>query len=213
MEDTTKAATKFQAQTCAIIERSNPDYVINTDQTGCEYRTPIKRTLSFKGEKSTIVGVQNINKITHSYTAQYSITLSGKLLPQVFVCLQETAPTFGPRVQVQVDALIKKFKNVFVTCTKSGKLCIPTYESFLDNVIKRYVQNNKFLLILDSWGGHINPMLYDDRFYDDKHLPTCTLKVIPPKCTPLCQPCDVYFFRQVKSKILFCTFLFSYFFK
>ena len=28
---------------------------------------------------------------------------------------------------------------------------------------------------------------------------TCTLKIIPPKCTPLCQPCDVYFYRQVKN--------------
>ena len=30
---------------------------------------------------------------------------------------------------------------------------------------------------------------------------TCTIKVIPPKCTPLCQPCDVYFYRQVKNFI------------
>ncbi|GFT34770.1 hypothetical protein TNCV_618121 [Trichonephila clavipes] len=35
---------------------------------------------------------------------------------------------------------------------------------------------------------------------DDKGIPTCTMKVIPPKCTtPLVQPCDVYFYRQVKN--------------
>ncbi|GFW94816.1 HTH CENPB-type domain-containing protein [Trichonephila clavipes] len=27
------------------------------------------------------------------------------------------------------------------------------------------------------------------------------MKVIPPKCTPLVQPCDVYFYRQVKNFI------------
>ena len=28
-----------------------------------------------------------------------------------------------------------------------------------------------------------------------------TVEVIPPHCTPYCQPCDVYFFRQVKNFI------------
>lgn len=37
----------------------------------------------------------------------------------------------------------------------------------------------------------------------------CTLKIIPPKCTPLCQPCDVYFYKRVRnvhqtSAKLFC---------
>lgn len=42
---------------------------------------------------------------------------------------------------------------------------------------------------------------YYKRFIDpeDDNAPTCTLKIIPPKCTPICQPCDVYFFRQVKN--------------
>jgi len=32
---------------------------------------------------------QSLNKITHSYIAQYTITMSGKLSPFVFLCLQE----------------------------------------------------------------------------------------------------------------------------
>jgi hypothetical protein len=58
-----------------------------------------------------------------------------------------------------------------------------------------------FLLILDSWGGQINPALYDEKFVDENDVPTCSLKIIPPKCTPLCQPCAVYFYRQVKNYI------------
>jgi hypothetical protein len=30
---------------------------------------------------------------------------------------------------------------------------------------------------------------------------TSTVKVIPPKRTPMCQPCDVYFYRQVKDMV------------
>lgn len=40
-----------------------------------------------------------------------------------------------------------------------------------------------------------------ERVKDDNDLPTCTLKVIPPKCISICQPCDVYFYRQVKNYI------------
>lgn len=32
-------------------------------------------------------------------------------------------------------------------------------------------------------------------------MPTCMNQVIPGKCTPLVQPCDVYFYRQVKNLI------------
>ena len=35
-------------------------------------------------------------------------------------------------------------------------------------------------------------------FVHERKASTCTVKIIPSKCTPLCQPCDVYFYRQVK---------------
>jgi len=40
--------------------------------------------------------------------------------------------------------------------------------------------------------------MYNANFINDENRPTCNLQFIPPKCTPICQPCDVYFFRQVK---------------
>ena len=59
----------------------------------------------------------------------------------------------------------------------------------------------KFLLLIDSWGGQTKLEMYDEIFQDDDKMSTCTVKVIPTKCTPLIQPCDVYFYRQVKNLI------------
>lgn len=63
------------------------------------------------------------------------------------------------------------------------------------------MRNQHFLLLIDSWGGQTKPEIYDEIFQDEEKLPTCTVKVIPPKCTPIVQPCDVYFYRQVKNLI------------
>ncbi|GFX68857.1 HTH CENPB-type domain-containing protein [Trichonephila clavipes] len=129
------------------------------------------------------------------------MTLSGKLLPTVFICLQEANGNFGPRVQKSVDEYAKIYTNVAITSSKSGKLTTALYKDFLIDVMKPYVKEEKFLFLIDSWGGQTNPVLYDEIFTDDKGIPTCTMKVIPPKCTPLVQPCDVYFYRQVKNFI------------
>lgn len=107
----------------------------------------------------------------------------------------------GPRVQKSVDEYLKKYRNVVVTSSKSGKLTTKLYKDFLINVLKPYVKKEKFFLIIDSWGGQTNTVMYDEVFRDDRRLPTCKVQVIPPKCTPLVQPCDVYFYRQVKNFI------------
>lgn len=199
IEDIQNVAALFSTQTASLMTGFNRDYVINTDQTGCEYRVNIRRTLSHKGEKRTLVAVGSKNKLTHSYTAQYAITASGKVLPKVFLCLQETNVTFGPRVIEEVNRLTDSLKNVYITCSRSGKLTNAIYRTFLENVLKPYVSDNKFCLILDSWSGQINTPMYDTMFIDGEGQPTCTVKVIPPNCTPVCQPCDVYFYRQVKN--------------
>ena len=75
------------------------------------------------------------------------------------------------------------------------------FAEYLEKVLKPYVGENRFLLILNSWGGQADSVMYDDIFTDESDKVTCTVKVIPPKCTPLCQPCDVYFYRQTKNII------------
>jgi hypothetical protein len=89
-----QAAELFKKHTDTVIRDYRLDYVINTDQTGCEYSVNIRRALSHKGEKTTEVLVHDINKIIHFYTVQYVITASLKLLPVVFISLQEKSGTF-----------------------------------------------------------------------------------------------------------------------
>jgi len=82
-----KSAIQFQNLIQSISNDYNSDFIINTDQTGCEYRVNVSRTYTHKGEKAVELYIGDLNKITHSYTAQYSLTKSGKLLDKVFVCL------------------------------------------------------------------------------------------------------------------------------
>lgn len=202
LEESLQAPTTFQEQTCALITKyPNKDFVINTDQTGCEYQTTFNRSLDYKGVKTVLVKKQNLAKLTHCYTAQYSLTASGKLLPKVFLCMQEPGDTLGPRVIKTVELLTEEYKNIVVTCSKSGKLTKEIYKHFLHTTIKPYVTNNNFLLIIDSCGGQVGTTIYDEMFHKEGEEVTYSIKVIPPKCTPFCQPCDVYFYRQVKNII------------
>lgn len=201
IENIAEAAVKFQTQTKALMANFDLDFVINTDQTGCQYQATYNRSLEMAGTKVVAVATKNLDVVTHCYTAQYAIPASGKIIPQVFLCLREPSGYFGPRVEKTVEALTKKYKNVIVTCTKSGKFTKQIFQQFLRSVMLPYVEKNEFLLIIDSWRGQTDSALFDDIFHDDNGAVTATIKIIPPKCTPVCQPCDVYFYRQVKMFI------------
>lgn len=139
---------------------------------GCQYQSTYDRTLTTQGAKTVFVQ-RNASKISHSYTAQYAITMSGKLLPRVFICLQEATGVFGPKVKKAVDEFIKIYTNVIVTSSKSGKLTTYLYTQFLNEALVPYVKQEKFLLLIDSWGGQTNPALYDEIFMDDNNISTC----------------------------------------
>ncbi|XP_020292188.1 uncharacterized protein LOC109858896 [Pseudomyrmex gracilis] len=194
------AADIFRKQTRIIIPNFHKDFIINIDQAECQYQSTCDRTLATQ-RKAGFVQDTNLNKISHSYTAQYGITMSGKILPRVFLCLQEAKGVFDPKVQQAIDEFLTVCTNVVVTSSKSGKLTSNLYTQFLKEILLPYVKKEKFLLIIDSWPGQTNPALYDEIFLDDDSAGTCTIKVVPPKCTPLCQPCDVYFYRQVNNFI------------
>lgn len=78
-------AEKFQKRISKKIPHFYRDFVINIDQTGCEYRVDVHRTLTNKRDKNVEVYLGDFNKVTHSYTAQYAITASRKLFPKVFL--------------------------------------------------------------------------------------------------------------------------------
>lgn len=81
-----------------------------------------------------------------------------------------------------------------MTCSSTGKLTTQLYKQYSEMVVKE----QPFLLILDSWGGQVNPSQYDKMFTNEDEV-KCNLKVIPPECTGLCQTYDVYFFTQAKN--------------
>ena len=193
LEKVLEDARQFQEECSALIPKYNPDFVLNTDQTGCEYRVNIQRTMTFRGQKRVEVNLGDVNKVTHSYTAQYTLVASGKILPKVFLCLQETTGSFGPVITKRMNELTEKFNNVYITCSKSGKLNSDLMNSFVSNVLKSYVNNHDFLLLLDSWSGHKKSDPFD-QFINSNHQKSCTVKIIPPGYTPLAQPCDVYFY-------------------
>ena len=99
LEKVLQDAENFQQECSEFIKSYDSDYVLNTDQSGCEYRIPFNRTLTYRGQKRVEVIAGDINKIFHSYTVQYTLTASGKLLPKVFLCMQEQTGSFGPQVQ------------------------------------------------------------------------------------------------------------------
>lgn len=208
LEEIDRLSREFQEDIRTLTSSFNLDFVINTDQMGCEYRANINRTLEHTGHKTVEVHLGDVNKVTHSYTVQYSITASGKLLPKVYICLQEVKGTFGPQVQRTVDGLCDQFRNVCVTASKSGKLSTQLYDHYTVEVLKPYVGENKFVLIQDTWGGQKKPELFTK--FQHNNESTCEVRFIPPNCTPLCQPLDCYLHRQMKyllKRLQNCTYL------
>jgi hypothetical protein len=84
--------------------------------------------------------------------------------------------------------------NLVITCSKSGKLDKNLVNYFNENVIKSYI-NSDFALIIDSWTGQKDYKMYENKFGEFK----CNLLIIPPHCTPLIQPLDVFCFGQIKA--------------
>jgi len=67
----------------------DPANVWNTDQIGFAYEIVSGRTLSFKGERWTLGSAYSPkNRVTHSYTVQYIISLEGHIVGDAFVVLQ-----------------------------------------------------------------------------------------------------------------------------
>lgn len=187
------AAEKFQKEIREISKHFDDDHVLNTDQCGFQYELTSQRTLTTKGEKSVFGYAQSPNNLsTHSYTVQYIINKAGKIVGNVFVCLQEPNGKFGANVQRDIDSYIPP--NLTLTCSKSGKMSTYLNDHFIQ---KQIVPNVKkpFLLIVDSWPGHNKIEPYQKYFQADRQL---TFKVIPEKCTPLAQPLDTTFHRQLK---------------
>ncbi|CAF1184809.1 unnamed protein product [Adineta ricciae] len=113
-----KSADQFVSEVKSLLPYYNEDFILNTDQAGPQLEFPSTRTLSYQREKTTLATVRSVNAITHSYTVQTTITMSGKILGPVYICLKEVIG----RMSDNIKANLQQLKNVVVKCSASGKL-------------------------------------------------------------------------------------------
>ena len=180
-EDIRQSADQFVVQVEKILPKSNLDNVFNIDQSGLQLELFSNRTLSFEAEYLILRKVQSINNTTHSYTTQQMITMSGRQIGPLFLCLKEASGYLSDNIKKDLFTA----SNVVVTCSKSGKLTTSLVQYWIDNVLKTTIGNQRCLVLSDYWGGQRNETLYADLKYL-KRLE------VPMKTTAMIQPCDVY---------------------
>lgn len=161
-----------------------PSKIFNSDQSGFRYCHLGNRTLSFLGEKQSEGMVNSINPTTHSYTIQPVISMEGKLLSPLFVCLKESKVTFGPRVANDLP----EFYNTEVVCSKSGKLDKHLFRIWVENWLSKMIdESGKCLLYMDGWNGQADKSLFN---LDDKEV---IVEYFADGSTSFSQPCDLVF--------------------
>lgn len=84
-----ESADLFVRDTKRQMQNYAHEEILNTDQVGLELELHSNRTLSYQGEKVTVVRVRSKNTTTHSYTIQLMISAAGKLVGPLFLCLKE----------------------------------------------------------------------------------------------------------------------------
>ena len=128
---------------------------------GCEYQSIYNLILDHRGSKVVLVKRKDMNKLTHSYTAQYSMSLSGKLLPTVYVCLQESFLNRGLK-----NRWVSTRQNMIMFSLLHRSL-VNLQQPFLNrcNVALRAEDRISSVYILV--GGQTNPQLYDEVFQDE----------------------------------------------
>lgn len=185
--DIQQSADRFVLQVQKVLTKYSADCVFNTDQSGLQLELFSGRTLSFEGEHLTLGKVQSINCTTHSYTVQPMISISGRQIGPLFLCLKEASGHLSDNIK---RALFTP-ANIVITCSKSGKLTTSLVRYWIENVLKPTIGTQRSLLLSDYWGGQRDQQLYAD-------LKELTRLEIPKKTTAMIQPCDVYYNRQYK---------------
>lgn len=185
----------------------------NVDQSAVQYESTNDRVVARKGSRDVLLRVDNLNKNTHSFTAQPILTRDGRLLGRLLLCMQEESNEFGPIVGPRMRQLEREYGNVRIISSRSGKMTTNLTIDWIRNVLRPAMNeqmrrldslneyliianteetaNKRLLLLSDSWSGQTNEQVrreQSDMF---------TL-VIPPHTTGTLQPLDVGFFRQLK---------------
>ena len=106
------SAQEFVSNVSKILPQYNSNHVINTDQAGIQLELYSTRTLSHKGEKITVSCVRSKNATMNSFTVQPCISLAGKLVGPLFLCLKEPSGRISDNIKVSCsDVKLFPFRN------------------------------------------------------------------------------------------------------
>ena len=188
-EEIKKSVDQSVSDVRALLPKYNEDFLLNTDQSSLEFEIYSNRTLSHQGEKTTLSAVRSINETTHSYTVQPTISLNGKIVGPIYLCLKESKGQMSDNIK----AHLYNADNVVVTCSASDKLTTSLVEYWRDHVLLPSISlSSRSLLLSDSRSGQ------SDAKSIYKKIKGLYQLEIPPKTTPKTQPLDVFFNRQYK---------------
>ena len=181
----------------SLLPQFDSDQVYNFDQSGFQREIHRQVTLAICGTKGIDAVVDNLNAMSHSYTIMPLLVLSGRLGPKLYICLQEVSGHFPKTKVTEINTLVQKLGNVFVTCSTSGKMGTKDLHVYLENCFWPFA-GNRSLLNVDSW----TPFKKAQNFKPPKGCnKTVVVENIPPKTTYDRQPLDRQFFRTYKSSI------------
>ncbi|XP_074599871.1 uncharacterized protein LOC141854180 [Brevipalpus obovatus] len=172
----------------SVLPNFSPAQIFNIDQSGFNLEHHGARTLSLRGEKDTLALAQQLNSLTHSYTIMPVLTCEGKLLDPMLICLQERNGEFG----VNVRQSMQKPPNLYITCSRLGKLSTAIMKNFSSDVLYQMI-DRKACLVLDSWSGQKDRSIFE---FTGKEL---EVRFFPKGSTSFMQPLDINCFHQWKD--------------
>ena len=115
----------------------DPTETFNSDQSGVNYSVHTSRTSSYTGERQTIASANAIAPLTHSYTIQPLLDMTGRLAGRLYVNLQVRDGRFEPTVAANMP----QFRNLYVTRSKSGKLSKDLVKNGSEVVLKEVAEH------------------------------------------------------------------------
>lgn len=107
----------------------------NYDHTGFNYEIANKRTLSFIGERDTVLSINSKHKTSHSYSSIPVISREGSKIGKLTLCFAEPTGHFPPTLVEDIHELARSFRNIKVVASKSGKFDKALMDEFVRDVI------------------------------------------------------------------------------
>lgn len=174
------------------MERFDDDHIYNTDQSGFEKELHLRRTIEERGTRKVVSIAQSKSAMTHRYTIMPTISMSGRLLPKLFIVAQEPNSQFGPKV----SQTMFRHQSLIVAAHSSGKVTKSLLKTWYNDVFLSQTDGENVLL-LDALSSY-SAVREEIEQSEDQSRATI-FEQIPPQTTGMIQPCDTYFFRHWKT--------------